>query len=244
MSAPREARSAARLRHPNIVPLFEAGRAGDDYYIACALIPGDTLEEVARARRLDFTRAAQVVRHLAEALAYAHGEGIVHRDVKPANVMLDRGQPLLMDFGLAVRQDGAERLTHDGTVMGTPVYMAPEAAAGRSGDVGPASDQYSLGVVLYEMLCGQPPFTGTVEMILTRHQRRLLSRRGGTRLGAARSGDYLLEVPGEGTEEALCRLSGAGRRPRRWLEGEPIQARRQGIGERLLRWCRPDRAWH
>ena len=234
----REARSAARLRHPNIVPLFEAGRAGDDYYIACALIPGDTLEEVARSKRLDFTRAAQVVRHLAEALAYAHGEGIVHRDVKPANVMLDRGQPLLMDFGLAARHDGAERLTHDGTVMGTPLYMAPEAAAGRSGDVGPASDQYSLGILLYELLCGQPPFTGTVEMILTLHQRDVPPSPRRHNPSVPRDLETIcLKCLEKEPPKRYADCQALADDLRRWLEGEPIQARRLGVGERLLRWC-------
>jgi tetratricopeptide (TPR) repeat protein len=255
----REARSAARLRHPNIVPLFETGHAGGDYYIASALIPGQTLEEATRTRRLPTTRVAQIVRQLAEALAYAHGEGIVHRDVKPANVMLDeRGQPLLMDFGLAARQRAgpqseertgsengaasqapAERLTQDGTVMGTPLYMAPEAASGHNSKVGPASDQYSLGILLYELLCGQAPFSGSIEKLLSQHQEEAIP--SPRRHDPAVSRDL----------EAIClkclEKDPSQRYPgcqaladdlRRWLEGEPVHARRPGMGERLYRWCR------
>src|SRR5262245_42895167 len=112
-------------------------------------------------------QAARIVADLAEALAYAHGQGIVHRDVKPGNVMVDAdGQPHLMDFGLAGRTSDAERLTEDGTVMGTPAYMAPELAAGQHDKVLPASDQYSLGAVLYELLIGEPPFSGAREALI------------------------------------------------------------------------------
>jgi serine/threonine protein kinase len=140
----REARAAANLRHPNIVPLFETGQEEARYYIAEAFIPGGTLEaEMARGKGpLPFDRAVALVRALAEALAYAHRQGIVHRDVKPANVLLDeKGEPLLADFGLAARAEGDEKLTHEGAVLGTPAYMSPEQAAGRSADVSPASDQ-------------------------------------------------------------------------------------------------------
>ena len=236
----REARSAARLRHPNIVPLFDSGQAGGDYYIACAFIRGQTLEEAARGKRLDTRRVAQVVRQLAEALAYAHGEGIIHRDVKPANVMLDdRGQPLLMDFGLAARHDGAERLTHDGTIMGTPLYMAPEVAAGRSGDVSPASDQYSLGVLLYELLCGRVPFAGSVEMVLTQHQQETVPSPRRHDPSVPRDLETVcLKCLEKDPQRRYPSCQALADDLRRWLEGEPIQARRLGVGERLLRWCR------
>src|SRR5262249_14683409 len=116
---------------------------------------------------LDFDQAARVVHDLAEALAYAHGEGIVHRDVKPANVMLDdKGQPYLMDFGLAHRMDDAEMITHDGAILRTPAYISPEQATGNSAQAKSTSDQYSLGVMLYDLLCGQTPFAGTPEIVL------------------------------------------------------------------------------
>src|SRR5208282_1961965 len=119
----REAKAAARLRHPHIVPIFDAGRDGDLYYIASAFIEGHTLAEAVNEAPLEFRQAAQIVRDLAEALAYAHEQGIVHRDVKPANIMLDpTNEAHLMDFGLAHRHDSTEKLTQDGAVLGPPAY--------------------------------------------------------------------------------------------------------------------------
>ncbi len=166
----REAKAAARLQHPHIVPVYEAGSDGGRHYIAAALIEGRSLSEAAAESPLDFRAAARVVRDLADALAYVHGEGVVHRDVKPANVLLDkRGRPFLTDFGLAHLESNAERvtrLTRLGSVMGTPAYMPPEQAAGHSGTAQPASDQYSLGVILYELLCGRLPFEGPPQIVL------------------------------------------------------------------------------
>src|SRR5579884_621745 len=136
----REARAAAGLRHPHIVPVFDAGEADGQRYIASAFIAGRSLEAEANDKPMDCRRAARIVKALAEALAYAHSQGVVHRDVKPANVLLDdQDQPHLLDFGLAHHADAA-KLTRDGAVMGTPAYMAPEVARGQEGDPLPASD--------------------------------------------------------------------------------------------------------
>jgi predicted Ser/Thr protein kinase/regulation of enolase protein 1 (concanavalin A-like superfamily) len=163
----REARAAARLRHPNIVPVYDADFDGRHHFIASAFIAGRSLAEAAEQRRPDCRRAAEIVRALAEALAHAHGQGIVHRDVKPANILLDeQGKPYLTDFGLAFHQDASRRLTQLGTLLGTPAYMPPEQAAGQSSEVKPACDQYSLGAVLYELLTGRPPFKGPPQMVL------------------------------------------------------------------------------
>src|SRR5262249_16922756 len=151
--------AAAGLRHPHIVPVFDAGEADGCRYIASAFVAGRTLAEALGRRPLPCADAARLARALAEALAYAHRQGVVHRDVQPANVLLDgQGRPHLLDFGLAHRDEELARLTQAGAVIGTPAYMAPEVARGHEGDPLPASDQYSLGVVLYEMLTGRPPF--------------------------------------------------------------------------------------
>jgi eukaryotic-like serine/threonine-protein kinase len=160
----REARAAARLRHPHIVPVHEAGHDGTHHYIASAYIEGRTLADLIVEERQDTRRSVRIVLALAEALAYAHTQGVIHRDVKPANVLVDAsGVPLLTDFGLAHRID-SEHLTQAGTVLGTPAYMAPEQAAGETAV--PASDQYGLGVILYELLTGQRPFEGPVHVLL------------------------------------------------------------------------------
>ena len=163
----REAKLAARLWHPNIVPVFEAGKSGEHYYIASALVDGVPLSDDIPERGADLARAVWLARELAEALAYAHDNNIVHRDVKPQNVMIDKqGRLLLMDFGLASLQEDDARMTRDGTVMGTPAYMSPEQARGESADVTPAADQYAVGVVLYELLTGRVPFRGPVASVM------------------------------------------------------------------------------
>jgi serine/threonine protein kinase len=162
-----EAKAAVRLHHPHIVPFYEVGSDGNYHFLVSAFIEGQTLAALLDEVPASFRQAAQVVQALAEALASAHDEGIVHRDVKPANVMIDQeGQPRLMDFGLARRQDGLTKLTRVGSLLGTPGYMAPEHARGYDGEPQPASDQYSLGVIFYVLLSGQTPFSGTQEILL------------------------------------------------------------------------------
>ena len=162
-----EAKALARLRHPRIVPVYEAGFAGSRHYIAMALIDGHSLSDYLSSRSVPIHRAAEIIAELAEALAYAHGQGVVHRDVKPANIRLDdQGAVYLMDFGIAYRPDSGEIPLPPGMILGTPAYVAPEQAQGGQTDVLPASDQYSLGVVLYELLCGQPPFCGPPSYVL------------------------------------------------------------------------------
>jgi serine/threonine protein kinase len=163
----REGRAAARLLHPHIVPIYDAGQDGEAYYIASAFIPGQTLAAACAGGPFAPARAAGVVRALADALGYAHQQGIVHRDVKPANVILDEeDRPHLTDFGLAVRRQD-ERLTELGVILGTPPYLPPEQAAQGSAAVCPAGDQYSLGVVLFELLCGRVPFLGEIGEVLS-----------------------------------------------------------------------------
>ncbi len=161
-----EARALARLRHPRIVPVYEAGCSGNQHYIAMALIEGRSLADHLAEGVLGHDRVTEIVADLAEALAYAHDLGIVHRDVKPANVRLDhRGAVYLLDFGIAYLSDSGEVLLPPERILGTPAYMAPEQAQG-GGIALPASDQYSLGSVFYHMLCGRPPFSGPPSYVI------------------------------------------------------------------------------
>jgi hypothetical protein len=239
----REARAAARLNHPRIVSVHEAGQDGDQYYIASAFIPGCTLADAVAGGPLDCRRAARLVAELADALAYAHSLGIVHRDVKPANVMLDeQDQPHLTDFGLAHRQDLAGRLTQDGAILGTPAYMAPEHARGGAAEAQPASDQYGLGAVLFELLTGRPPFEGDPPALL--YQAVHTEPTPPRRLNPAVRADLETVCLKALAKEPAARYAGCrelGDDLRRWLGGEPIKARPLGPVERCLRWCRRER---
>ena len=138
------------------------------HYIAMALIEGSSLADRSVECPLALNRVAEIIAELAEALAYAHGHGVVHRDVKPANIRLDdQGAVYLMDFGIAYRPDSGEVPLPAGMILGTPAYVAPEQAQGGQTDVLPASDQYSLGVVFYELLCGHPRFAGRLHMLFS-----------------------------------------------------------------------------
>jgi serine/threonine protein kinase len=155
----REAQAAARLIHPNLCRVLDVGLVGDLPYLAMTYVPGRSL---AQQPPRDAVAIAQLIHTLAVALAEAHRHGVIHRDLKPSNILIQPdGEPVVTDFGLALRLDGVnERLTQMGSVMGTPHYMAPEQARGDVQAMGPACDVYSLGVVLYELLTGQLPFQG------------------------------------------------------------------------------------
>ena len=237
----REAKAAANLRHPHIVPVFDAGRDGDQFYIASAFIDGKPLADTIEEKGTDFTRAARLTRELAEALAYAHGEGTVHRDVKPVNIMLDKQDRVhLMDFGLAARQE-EERLTFDGAVVGTPSYMAPEQAAGQKGEAQPAADQYAVGVVLYELLTGTVPFTGPTTVVIHNviHTAPDSPRKHRTYIPKDLE-TICLKAMAKRPEDRYANCQAMADDLRRWLEGEPATARRMGFAERAVRWVRKD----
>jgi WD40 repeat protein/serine/threonine protein kinase len=155
----REAQSAAALRHPNIVAIHEVGECAGQYFFSMEYIEGRSLADLLRDGPLPSIRAAEFARDLARAMHYAHQQGVLHRDLKPSNVLIDGlGQIRITDFGLAKRLDGSSDLTLTGQMVGTPNYLSPEQAAGRQQEVGPASDVYAIGALLYELLTGRPPF--------------------------------------------------------------------------------------
>lgn len=164
----REARAAAQLRHPNIVAVHDAGEIDGTLFIATDFIKGKTLRECLEEGR-DFTilETVTLLRKLALALQAAHEKGVIHRDIKPGNVILDEsGEPHITDFGLARRETGDELETTEGTVLGTPSYMSPEQAAGDSRRASAASDIWALGVIMFELLTGRRPFFGSSEDVL------------------------------------------------------------------------------
>lgn len=166
----REARAVAQLRHTNIVPVHEVGRDDDSIFIVSDLIRGVALSDWLTAGKPSFLETADLIATIADALEHAHQNGIVHRDLKPSNVMIDdHGVPHLMDFGLAKRDVEEIAMTADGQIVGTPAYMSPEQAAGKSQWVDRRTDLYSLGVMLFEMLTGELPFRGNAQMQV--HQR-------------------------------------------------------------------------
>lgn len=165
-----EATSLARLNHPNITTLYSPVLDGSNLFIVMELVHGRPLDDVLRerARPLPVKESLAIVAQAADGLAYAHQMGVIHRDIKPSNLMIgDDGRVKIMDFGIA-RVRGSVRMTRAGTAVGTPLYMSPEQCRGGEGDE--RSDQYSLAIVLYEMLAGSPPFAGTTEYDVTQAQ--------------------------------------------------------------------------
>ena len=167
-----EAESAARLDHPGIVPVYEVGEIEGQPYFSMKYVRGETLTTKLAAGEISPKEAARLLAVVARAINYAHRQGVLHRDLKPSNILIDEdGEPHVTDFGLAKRVQAAESLTRTGAILGTPAYMAPEQAAGARGQVGPATDVFSLGTILYQVLAGRPPFQGaspvdTVLMLL------------------------------------------------------------------------------
>ena len=166
----REARAAATLRHPCICPVYDVGDIDGKHYITMAYIDGKPLSAFVNPAVPQTEQQILIaVGKIAQALQEAHDHGIVHRDLKPANIMIDRrGEPVIMDFGLAqqARQREDVRLTQTGMILGSPAYMSPEQVEGDPAKVGPAADQYGLGVILYELLTGQVPFRGSLASVM------------------------------------------------------------------------------
>ncbi len=175
----REIEIAARLQHPHILPLYDSGSAGGFLYYVMPYVEGESLRDrLSREKQLSLEDTLGIATDVAGALAYAHSRGIVHRDIKPENIMLSGGTAVVADFGIAraVTVAGAgQQLTQTGTIIGTPAYMSPEQATG-SAELDGRSDEYSLACVVYEMLVGEPPFTGpTAQAVIARHSLDMVS---------------------------------------------------------------------
>ncbi|NIM52873.1 MAG: protein kinase [Gemmatimonadales bacterium] len=165
----REIGIVARLQHPHILPLHDSGTADDLLYYVMPYVDGESLaERLQREGKLELEAALEIAQEVASALAYAHGQGVVHRDIKPANILFSGGHAVVADFGIAraVSAAAGPEITQEGAPIGTPSYMSPEQATADPDEVGPPTDVYSLGCVLYEMLAGKPPYEGpTVQAI-------------------------------------------------------------------------------
>src|SRR5439155_8097337 len=156
-----EAEAAASLNHPCIVPIYEVGERDGACYFSMGLVEGGQLDAVAKREPIPLDHAAELIAKLARAVHYAHEHGILHRDIKPGNILLDaKAEPHLTDFGLARLVETESSVTQTLDVLGTPSYMAPEQAAGNNAAVSSNTDVYGLGAVLYQLLTGQPPFAG------------------------------------------------------------------------------------
>ena len=163
-----EIKTTANLHHPHILPLFDSGEGDGLLYYAMPYIQGESVrDKLKREKQLSIDEAVHIASEVADALSYAHGQGVIHRDIKPSNILLDSGHAVIADFGIAlmVHTVATDRLSGSGISPGSPVYMSPEQAAGDA-PVDARSDVYSLGCVLYEMLVGDPPFTGSIPQVI------------------------------------------------------------------------------
>ncbi len=239
-----EAEAAAALEHPNIVPIYEAGEQEDRHFFSMAFVEGQSLSDKVRQGPLPPREAAELMKVIGEAMAYAHDHDIIHRDLKPANILLDQeGQPRITDFGLAKNIKGDSNLTATGQIMGTPSYMPPEQASGKMNEIGPAADIYSLGAVLYCLLTGRPPFqaASVLETITLVIEKEPVAPRTLNPSTPRDLETICLKCLEKNAERRYASAGEFASELQRYLNDEPILARRIGALHRGLRWCRRNR---
>jgi TolB-like protein/Flp pilus assembly protein TadD/predicted Ser/Thr protein kinase len=234
-----EAEAAAKLEHPGIVPIHEVGERDGSCYFSMKFVEGGQLDEVVRRAPMSIRQAAELIAKVARTVHYAHQHGILHRDIKPGNILLDaKGEPHLTDFGLARLVETESTMTRTLEVLGTPSYMAPEQAMGNNSAISSATDVYGLGAVFYQLLTGQPPFAGgatyeTIKLLLDTDpkQPRLLNPKIDRDLSTICL-KCLEKDPKRRYSSALALAEDL----ERWLKHEPIQARHTGVFARGRKW--------
>src|SRR6266498_853253 len=237
----REAEAAANLDHPCIVPIYEVGECEGSCYFSMNFIDGGQLDEVAKRQPISFRNAAELIAKLARTVHYAHEHGILHRDIKPGNILLDaKGEPHLTDFGLARLLETKSTVTHTMDVLGTPSYMAPEQASGHNEQLTSATDVYGLGAVFYQLLTGHPPFVGgttyeTVRLVLETEPRqpRLWNPKIDRELST-----ICLKCLEKDQKRRYSSALALAEDLEHWLKHEPIRARRTGLFTRGRKWLR------
>jgi WD40 repeat protein/predicted Ser/Thr protein kinase len=234
-----EIKAVSRLKHPNIVPIYEVGVSAGQPFFSMELIDGKNLKDFAGGKRMEPERAAELIETVARAVQHAHERGVLHRDLKPSNILISQdGTPHLADFGLA-KLEGVRAITRTNEMLGTPHYMAPEQANVNL-EVTTRADIYSLGVILYELLTGRPPFQGdglfaVLEQVM--HSEPVPPRR--LRRDVARDLETIcLKCLEKGPRRRYASASGVAEDLRRFLAGEPIVARPVSTTERLVKWAR------
>src|SRR5438874_3243155 len=237
----REAQAAASLDHSGIVPIYEVGERDGSCYFSMKLVEGGQLGEVAKRESMPIRRAVELIAKVARTVHYAHEHGILHRDIKPGNILLDtKGEPHLTDFGLARLVESESCVTHTLDVLGTPSYMAPEQAMGNNAAISSITDVYGLGAVLYQLLTGQPPFAGgttyeTIKLVLETEPRQ--PRQLNPKIDRDLSTICLKSLEKDPKRRYSSALALA-EDLERWLKHEPIQARHNGVFTRGRKWVR------